>query len=160
MDMQTFMERVEKRADGCWLWTGGRGGSGYGQFRVDGRMALAHRWSYEAWAGPIPAGLEIDHLCRVRACVNPEHLEPVTRAENQRRGMSVGGLNYRKAACVKGHPFDAKNTYLTPAGARQCRACGVQRNRKYRESKVNNFRDQSVAAATPPTGEWSNCKSN
>lgn len=69
----------------CWLWTGSTNGNSYGRFSLDGRMVPAHRWAYEALVGPIPPGLQIDHLCRVPLCVNPDHLEPVSQADNKRR---------------------------------------------------------------------------
>ncbi len=91
-DDARFFSRVDKRPDGCWLWTAHvHPRTGYVQFRIGGRkgkMVLAHRWAYERFTGPIPAGLELDHLCRVRHCVNPAHLEPVTRSENRRRQPS------------------------------------------------------------------------
>jgi hypothetical protein len=82
----------------CWLWKGHVGPNGYG---YAGKGKLAHRVVYEALVGPIPDGLDLDHLCRVRACVNPAHLEPVTRAENLWRGALA-----RLTACPRGHPYD------------------------------------------------------
>lgn len=70
---------------GCWLYTNVFN-NGYGQIQINGRDTLAHRTAYEYFKGPIPEGLELDHLCRTKACVNPDHLEPVTRSENVRRG--------------------------------------------------------------------------
>lgn len=85
-----FLSHVQVDENGCWLWTGATSPQGYGRFnaglREDARNVLAHRWSYEHHVGPIPDGLDLDHLCRVRHCVNPEHLEPVTRQENVQRG--------------------------------------------------------------------------
>jgi len=81
-----ILARVEAHPGGCWIWVAARdNGSGYGRLTHNGRLQLAHRLAYEAWVGPIPAGLEIDHLCRVKGCVKPSHLEPVTHAENTRR---------------------------------------------------------------------------
>ena len=87
---ERFLAFVQKSASApCWVWTGTRQRNGYGSFGVKGRTLRAHRWSYEFYVGPIPAGLQIDHLCRVRNCVNPEHLEPVTHAENMRRAREA-----------------------------------------------------------------------
>jgi len=86
---QRFYDKVEYRSGNCWLWRGSRTNEGYGTFRIDGKMNTAHRWAYEAEHGPIPSGLQVDHLCRMRGCVNPLHMEAVTHAENQaaRRGV-------------------------------------------------------------------------
>ena len=100
--------------DGCWLWQGRLTRDGYGATGAAGRSVLAHRLSYETFVGPIPEGLEIDHLCRVRACVNPAHLEPVTHAENVRRGEYPREThrNGRKVACARGHALDGDNLVL------------------------------------------------
>ena len=92
-------------------------------------MAGAHRVAYELLIGPIPAGLELDHLCRNRLCVNPAHLEPVTRQTNQHRGASVSGISVRATHCPEGHPYDADNTYVRPNGHRVCRECARRRQR-------------------------------
>jgi hypothetical protein len=98
----------------------------------------AHRWSYEALVGPIPPGLEIDHLCRVRNCVNPSHLEPVTKAVNILRGESMSARHARQTHCKSGHPFDAENTRMTTDGQRRCRTCdrqyGIARRQRRRAS--------------------------
>ena len=83
--LERFWARVEQSGD-CWSWTGAKNDQGYGQIRVDGRIVYAHRFSYELHLGSIPSGLQIDHLCRNRGCVRPDHLEPVTSAENTHRG--------------------------------------------------------------------------
>lgn len=96
----------------CWRWLAYVGKHGYGLFRLDNQMRLAHRVVYELLVGPIPAGLELDHLCRVRSCVNPKHLEPVTRSENILRsplrasGFGGGIANSKKTHCPNGHPYD------------------------------------------------------
>lgn len=90
---------------GCWEWQGHLAGGGYGGFS-DGRNVYAHRWAYEHLIAPIPDGLQIDHLCRNRACVNPAHLEPVTQTENQMRGLKGSLVTH----CPQGHPYDEENT--------------------------------------------------
>lgn len=109
---------------GCHLFLGALL-NGYGQIGDgQGKVVRAHRAAYELERGPIPAGLELDHLCRTPCCVNPYHLEPVTRRENQRRGMGPTGINARKTHCLRGHEFTPENTYLLPNGAgRSCKAC-------------------------------------
>ncbi len=117
---------------GCWLWRGFVDPkNGYGKIRIgsmrDGTRvkALVHRVSYEEFVGVIPNGLELDHLCRVRRCCNPRHLEPVTHAENVARGEQA-----MRAHCRHGHAFDARNTYFARTGGRQCRMCAKIRARK------------------------------
>jgi hypothetical protein len=120
---ERFFAKVEK-TDTCWLWTGAKNQDGYGRFRLDGRKVQAHRFAYELLVDPIPEGLELDHTCRVRHCVRPDHLEPVTHRENIVRGVGVGKWNARKTHCKHGHPFDAENTYINVRlNRRSCRAC-------------------------------------
>lgn len=102
------------RSGPCWLWTGHCNQDGYGRITVGGVARAAHRVSYEVYVGPIPEGLALDHLCRVRRCINPAHLEPVTQAENNRRA--------RKSECINGHPFNSENTGMR-AGRRYCKQC-------------------------------------
>lgn len=112
----------ERTPDGCWIWGHVARVNGYGRIKVAGRSMLAHRVAYEVWVGEIPEGLEIDHLCRVRDCVNPDHLEPVTRTENMHRSPYVGA-KIRQTHCVNGHAYDQVNTHIRTNGTRQCRAC-------------------------------------
>ena len=136
-----FWVKVEK-TDGCWLWTACRIPDGYGLF-WDGtyrlnrspRFVLAHRFAYEAAVGPIPNGLEMDHLCRNRLCVRPDHLEPVTRSTNQKRSPLTGQGNRKKGTCPKGHLYDAANTRLDKHGGRSCRACDRETARRKRALK-------------------------
>ena len=110
--------------NGCWNWPV-TDRNGYGRFLITNaaklirKMTYTHIVSYETYVGPVPEGLELDHLCRNRACCNPEHLEPVTRRENVHRGL-VGG---RRDACRRGHLYTPENTYTFPDGRRNCRAC-------------------------------------
>ena len=113
----------------CYPWKGSRNRDGYGQLKRDGITVGAHRAAYEALFGPVPAGMELDHLCRVRDCVNPLHLEAVTHAENMRR---TAGLKPPKTTCDSGHEFTPENTYIRPNGCRTCRQCNKAIKRKAR----------------------------
>jgi HNH endonuclease len=115
--------RIDK-TDGCWLWKGHLS-NGYGCIGEGGRKGrdlLVHRVVYELLRGPIPHGLELDHLCRDRACCNPDHLEPVPHRENSRRSPTIGRWK-RPDHCRNGHPFDEANTYWTREDGRACRQC-------------------------------------
>lgn len=108
----------------CWSWRR-PSPNGYGMIYANGRPQWAHRAGYELLVGPIPKGLELDHLCRNRACVNPAHLEPVIHRENCLRGVSRNAENARKTHCLRGHEFTPENTYHPPKRPtrRYCRAC-------------------------------------
>ena len=122
-----FWSKVDGSYGNCWEWKGGVAGKGYGSFYLNGRRIKAHRYAYQTLVGAIPEGLEIDHLCRNRKCVNPNHMEVVTRGENIRRGLWPDiGRQYqqKKTHCPQGHPYDEENTYLRPdRSGRECRAC-------------------------------------
>lgn len=121
----------------CILFTGHIRPNGYGSIRRDGRTQYAHRWHYEQAFGPIPDGLTIDHLCRNRACINPAHLEAVTRQENTARGMSPSAVTARTGYCQHGHLMEGYNVILIKAtGKRRCRACAQRRDRERRPSKT------------------------
>jgi len=115
---------------GCWNWSGAKGSLGYGQSWYEGRLIGAHRLMYMLLAGPIESGLVIDHLCRNPGCVNPEHLEPVTHAENIRRGYA----SKNGECCGKGHPWTDENTYRPRVGSRQCRECNRLRQQEWRDA--------------------------
>lgn len=135
-----FWPKVDKRGpDECWPWTGGTTGKkDYGRFYVRAGLAVvAHRFAYELLVGPIPPGLQLDHLCRVHRCVNPAHLEPVTNAENQRRGFGPPGMHARATHCKRGHEFTPENTYRRPSNpdVRECLTCLRERNRGYEKAR-------------------------
>lgn len=121
--MAKFWRKVRHAGEsGCLEWQGATS-AGYGHIRRDGRAQLVHRYIYEQVIGPIPDGMQIDHLCRNRLCVNIEHLEPVTQAENLRRqGAAV-------THCPRGHAYTPENTYLRPGrtSGRVCRTCARER---------------------------------
>jgi hypothetical protein len=130
---------------GCWVWTGEKVQGGYGRFSIGGRKFLSHRVAYMARVGPIPTGLDLDHLCRNRACANPAHLEPVTRSENMKRGQNIGAAGRaaslaRRAAqthCRKGgHPLSGENLHVDGRGFRSCRICIREYQRAYYQRKV------------------------
>lgn len=129
-DEERFSRSIENVGD-CWVWRLGRDRDGYGHFKVgsmtDGtrRMVRAHRWAYEHFVGKVPAGLQIDHLCRNRACVNPAHMEPVTQLENARRGARATATH-----CKRGHPFSGHNLVMK-RGQRLCRACSYEAVRRH-----------------------------
>jgi hypothetical protein len=125
-ELTRFWSKVEKTST-CWLWTAGTC-RGYGYFATarkngrHGRSLRAHRVAFELLRGPIPNGMQLDHLCRVRGCVNPDHLEVVTGATNTLRGISSPAINARKTHCRRGHEFTPENTYID-CGSRRCKAC-------------------------------------
>lgn len=131
-EAERFWSKVDKNGpNGCWVWTAGTL-LGYGQFRGSAET-YAHRWAYVALVGPIPEGLQLDHLCRNRACCNPAHLEPVTRKENILRGESPIAQNKRKMVCKNGHPLVPGNLTNRSNGVRQCATCHRAANRRSAE---------------------------
>jgi hypothetical protein len=109
----------------CWLWKGGHNVHGYGVLSVKRRSVYAHRLAYEIACGPVPKGLELDHLCRVRNCVNPGHMEAVTHKENVKRSLFPSIVNRTKTHCKWGHLLDDSNIYRPPKAPakRQCKQC-------------------------------------
>lgn len=139
---QPLIDRIADKfvvGDGCWRWVASLSTGGYGQVNSgghNGQPLMAHRVIYEMLAGPIPSGFQLDHLCRNRWCVRPDHLEPVTQDENKRRGEAGQVHKERMAAltsCKWGHAFDAANTYIGVGQngntRRTCRKCKARRER-------------------------------
>lgn len=131
--MKSLRDRLYEKVDfdqigaGCWIWTGGTNGKGYGYIRESGsgsRMSPAYRVMYEMHIGPIPDDLCLDHLCCTPRCVNPSHLEPVTKGENSRRGKAL--IRY----CAKGHEFTPENTGRD-GSKRYCRECHKAHYRRW-----------------------------
>jgi hypothetical protein len=133
-DRERFFAKVSPpNQDGCMLWTSSTSKDGYGRFLLFKKVRKAHRVAYELLVGPIEEGMEIDHVrergCRSRACVNPDHLEPTTRAVNNTRGGSPTAKNARKTKCIRGHLFTVENTVVDHLGGRHCKECVRQRSR-------------------------------
>ncbi len=129
--MQTAVERFWPKVEqgtGCWEWKASRNWGGYGQFWNGQRTMPAHRFAYELLVGPIPEGLQIDHLCRNRGCVNPTHMEVVTNQENSRRGKAL------ITHCPQGHPYAGHNLAIQE-GRRRCRRC-LHNRRKARRKRA------------------------
>lgn len=133
---QRFLAKVEK-TDACWLWRGAKINTGYGHFWYEGRNVLSHRVAHLMFVGPIPDGMQVDHLCRVQACVNPAHLEAVTPRVNLLRNNSPTSIACRANTCQRGHPYTDENTnyYTDPRGRsyRRCRTCNRVRLRRDRK---------------------------
>jgi hypothetical protein len=121
----------------CWLWTAHRDRHGYGRFDYEGRHGYAHRFSYRLSCGTLPTDHyreELDHLCRVPACVRPTHLQWVTRRANTMRGTSATAQHARKTHCPKGHPYDFTDT----AGRRRCRTCRREQARRWQRANLSS----------------------
>jgi len=146
-DERRFWSKVLLLPNGCGEWRGTINDHGYGEFSFKGRNLKAHIWAYERYIGPVPPGMELDHICHTndpsctdgddcphRRCPLPYHLEPVTHAENMKRGRMgehMKGLTH----CRKGHPFDEANTHVRADGTRVCRKCASERERERRRRR-------------------------
>lgn len=130
--------RYVKKTKSCWLWIGSKRHNGYGKFGVRLEQFAAHRWYFERINGKIPEKKQLDHLCRNRACVNPEHLEIVTNRENVRRGNE-----FRIKGCPRGHPYDKTNTYIYKDGENRHRQCKICRYARLKTKHLQ--RDRALA---------------
>lgn len=126
--LERLISQIEVDGD-CWIYTGYTPPDGYGRIHYNRKPALAHRVCYEQLVGPIPEGLELDHVCRRPACVNPDHLDPVDHRTNAMRGAAPAIRRHRRRECIHGHRMTAENTYVTPQGYRQCRTCRSARQK-------------------------------
>ena len=142
---ERMMARVVRSEDGCWVWTGAMSTKGYGYFQFRGKLWRAHRAMYTLVRGEIPDGLSLDHLCRNRACINPEHLEAVPIRVNIMRGASLGAVNAAKTHCINGHAFSEENTRYSARDGyveRRCNVCSNARSaRKDRAARAAYMRD-------------------
>jgi len=139
---ERFFRFIEFR-NGCWLWTGFIAPNGYGDFWYEGHSCHAHTSSYRLFRGEIPAGRQIDHLCKVRRCVKPDHMEVVTPRENLMRAETNAAINVAKTQCIWGHPLSGENLYLHKDKDdhmhRRCKVCYARRDRerKQRKKQIN-----------------------
>jgi hypothetical protein len=124
-DFMRLISNIAPDEKGCWIWIGSEHNAGYGCLKLGRKYILAHRILYEMFFGAIPEDKEIDHLCRVRKCVNPFHLEAVSHRENVLRGKSLQAENARKTQCKRGHPLSGDNVvyFKNRPTERQCRIC-------------------------------------
>jgi hypothetical protein len=138
--LERFEAKYTVQPNGCWQWTAGKSWKGYGRFRLNGKQPQAHRVAYRLYRGPVPDDLVIDHLCRNRLCVNPDHMEITTNRVNCCRGESPTIVSWREDRCIRGHPFDDANTIVSvrPSGTikRRCRTCKNEQARRYNRRQV------------------------
>lgn len=131
--IERFFSKVALNSNGCWEWLAYKNPEGYAIFWNGKSMIVAHRWYYEYLYGLIPVGLEPDHLCNNKGCVNSEHIEPVTHQENMRRAFNNRPRRERLDTCKRGHPYSKENTYVNArTGNYHCRECMNQHARDYR----------------------------
>ena len=143
LPIQRFLEKINVsdniyQGTPCWDWTACKDKDGYGSFSVNGKSIRSHKFSYELYNGEIPKGLQLDHLCRNRDCINPIHLEPVTAQENIKRGLSgkINNYNKQKTHCPQGHKYNIQNTYRDLSrNNRHCIICTKTKQKKYQQRR-------------------------
>ncbi len=131
----------------CWIWKGSPDKLGYCRITFRGKRQMAHRFAYEFLIGPFPEGLEPDHLCRNRSCVNPDHIEPVTHAVNMARSLNPNNIAHETRICRRGHPQTAETSYVSRRGETICRICRNARSRRFRANHAGHSSD-----SVPSTG--------
>lgn len=145
------IESKIQKTETCWNWLGMINEKGYGRIDVSGRKISAHKYIYENTLGKIPDSLELDHLCRNRKCVRPDHLEPVTHQENIRRSLKNRVV---KTHCIRGHEFNLENTYLVRDGVRRswrnCRVCRRQNMSKFKKANPGYYNKVNSMARSLP----------
>ena len=129
-DVKTRILRLSDIIGECWVWKGNINDTGYGKINIRRKPYLAHRISYEVFIGEIHEGLQINHTCQNRACINPDHLEVITIKERNRRGNGIAAQHLRQTHCKRGHPLSGDNLLIHKSGSRECRACILLDERK------------------------------
>lgn len=125
----------------CWIWHAAKKQGGYGRFWDGDRVVMAHAFSWEQKNGKLAIGFELDHLCRVHDCINPDHLEAVTHKENCLRGDSIAAYNSTKTHCIRGHELSGYNMRLIPDGSRRCRQCCIEYMRAKKANRLKEWND-------------------
>lgn len=145
---QILLKASPEPNTGCWLWTESDNGRGYGRVCRGNKMQQAHRVFYELFKGPIPEDAELDHLCRVKCCVNPDHLDPVDHRTNVKRGDAGAATTARQRAkthCPRGHAYEGRNVMISKLGRRKCRTCSQERDRARHPIKHQRRKEKAAA---------------
>lgn len=130
-----LLSKVSVVESGCWEWQGYKKKSGYGEMSINNKLFIVHRLSYSVFKKPIDENLVIDHICRNRSCINPEHLREVTQKENVlENSLSIQSVNSKKTHCKNGHEFSVENMIYNPTG-RECKICRYFRSNSRRRNK-------------------------
>jgi hypothetical protein len=148
IDRNRFISHINQMPHGCWIWKGSPDRCGYGQMRLNGKRPMAHNISWWMFVGEIPKDKEIDHICEVRLCVNPTHLQALTHKENVNKGKGLGAVNTRKTHCKQGHPLSGDNLRYDKGRygmRRNCKTCQKKWHAEYYKRTKANNRDNDHA---------------